>query len=51
MKRKKPIFKFICDKCGKDMPYDTDSKYNNENFRAIKTVCECGGKATITVVE
>ena len=50
MRRKQEI-KFVCNKCGKDMPYDTESKYNNENWKAIKTTCECGGKGTHILVD
>lgn len=40
MKDKKKI-KFVCDKCGKDMP--VDEVLSNENWTVCETKCPCGG--------
>lgn len=44
MAKKKEI-KFVCSKCGKDMPVDKEK--SNENWTVYKTQCECGGKSQI----
>lgn len=44
MSKRKGI-KMVCDKCGKDMPIDTEQ--SNENWTVYKTKCPCGGSAKI----
>ena len=46
MKDKKKI-KFVCDKCGKDMP--VDEVLSNENWTVCETKCPCGGESTIKI--
>ena len=35
--------KFICKKCGKEIPIDEEK--SNDNWKVYKTECPCGGKA------
>ena len=43
-KMKNNIFKFICKKCGKEMP--VDEKQSNKNWKVYKTKCICGCEET-----
>lgn len=47
MKKVKKV-KFICKKCGKDMPIDKEK--SNENWIVCKVKCPCGGKADIKII-
>ena len=41
MKKGKKVL-FVCQECGKEMPVDKEK--SNENWKAYKEKCSCGGK-------
>jgi DNA-directed RNA polymerase subunit RPC12/RpoP len=37
--------KYVCDKCGKEMP--TNKEMSNHNWTVYKEDCPCGGKKVL----
>ena len=46
MKKNNEI-KFACEDCG--MPPEEDKEKSNENWKVVKTVCECSGRIKIQI--
>ena len=48
-KKKADKMKFVCNKCGKDMPENKEK--STVNWKVYETKCECGGTSTIKFID